>query len=300
MSDLPAEAPQCTERDDAVLRVIAPRAKDLGGFSVRRVLPASQQPMIGPFIFVDEMGPADFAPGQGINVRPHPHIGLATVTYLFEGEILHRDSLGYTQAIQPSAVNLMTAGAGIVHSERTAEDRLRDGQQLHGMQIWMALPDAEQECEPAFDHYPADTLPRAEIDGVAITLVLGSAFGLRSPVTTRGVMTYAELQLPAGGAIELPDLHAERGLYLVSGDLQIGDCHLVAQSMGVLRPGTVRLTSDQGARVMLFAGEPVGKRHIWWNFVHSDPEQIEQAKTRWREQAFAPVPGESEFIPLPE
>ncbi len=300
MSDLQADAPQCTERDDAVLRVIAPRAKDLGGFSVRRVLPASQQPMIGPFIFVDEMGPADFGPGQGINVRPHPHIGLATVTYLFEGEILHRDSLGYMQAIQPGAVNLMTAGAGIVHSERTAEERLRDGQRLHGMQIWMALPDAEQECEPAFDHYPAATLPRSEIDGVAITLVLGSAFGLTSPVTTRGVMTYAELQLPAGGAIDLPDLHSERGLYLVSGDLQIGDCHLMAQSMGVLRPGTVRLSSESGARVMLFAGEPVGKRHIWWNFVHSDPEQIEQAKARWREQTFAPVPGETEFIPLPE
>jgi redox-sensitive bicupin YhaK (pirin superfamily) len=300
MSHLDAEAPHCQDSSGPLIRLITPRAKDLGGFSVRRVLPARDQQMIGPFIFVDEMGPAEFEAGHGINVRPHPHIGLATVTYLFDGEILHRDSLGYVQPIQPGAVNLMTAGQGIVHSERTAPEREHNGQRLHGMQIWMALPDDAQECAPSFDHYPASALPVDESAGTRVTLVLGNAFGLSSPVSTQGEVIYAELQLVAGAELALPEGVSERGVYVVSGEIEIGDCVVPAQSMGVLLPGAARCRARRDARVMFFGGEPVGARLIWWNFVHKDAARIEQAKRDWRAGRFASVPGDEEYIPLPE
>lgn len=300
MSRLDAETPVCIEQTGAVSLIIRPRSKDLGGFSVRRVLPASERPMVGPFIFVDEMGPAEFQAGDGINVRPHPHIGLATVTYLFEGEILHRDSLGRVQAIEPGAVNLMTAGRGIVHSERTSETRERDGQRLHGMQIWMALPEAEQECAPAFDHYPKDQMPRAERNGVQITLILGAAFDLVSPVAVRGEPLYAELRLPADSTLDIPACAPERALYVVDGAIRVGDCAIERGSMAVLNPGSIQISATANAVVMLFGGPAMGKRNIWWNFVHTDQERIEQAKAAWRDGRFDPVPGDEESIPLPD
>jgi redox-sensitive bicupin YhaK (pirin superfamily) len=301
MSWLKAEEPRCAERSDDVELVIEPRSRDLGGFSVRRVLPAPDRMLVGPFIFFDEMGPADFAPGQGINVRPHPHIGLSTVTYLFAGEILHRDSLGYVQAIRPGAINLMTAGRGIVHSERTSEALLTSGQRLHGIQTWMALPDGHEEIDPAFEHVPASELPVIEQDGARATIILGHAYGARSPVTPPIDTVYVDVELPAGGTLPLPGDADELAVYVVSGTARLGGCPLAAHTMGVLAPGRrPDLAADGPARVMLIGGRSPGRRHVWWNFVSSSRERIEQAKADWQNGTFAPVPGDDEFIPLPE
>lgn len=293
--------PECTERRDAVELVIDSRPKDLGGFSVRRVLPNAERRSVGPFVFFDEMGPADFAPGQGIEVRPHPHIGLATLTYLFEGEILHRDSLGHHQPIHPGAVNLMTAGRGIVHSERTDPALRASGQRLHGIQTWMALPDALAETDPAFVHHPADTLPRTELGGVRVTVVAGSAFGLRSPVETASPTLYVDLQCPAGATITLPAA-AERAVYVATGRAEVQEgCALEAGTMGVLAPGAeATLRTSEDSRVLVVGGEPVGPRHLWWNFVAADRARIERAKADWREGRFDGIEGDEEFIPLPE
>ena len=283
-----------------VERVIEPRERDLGEFTVRRVLPAAKRPMVGPFIFFDHMGPAVFPPGQGIAVRPHPHIGIATITYLFEGQIMHRDSLGFEQAIEPGAVNLMTAGRGIVHSERAGDD-LDETSKLHGIQSWIALPDDEEEREAGFRHYPAADLPDLDINGCNVRIIMGKCFGQRSPVSTYSDTLYLECRVPAACRLEIPGDSAELAAYVVSGRADIGDGSYGAGVMTVAREGRgLQLESREDARVMIIGGDPVGERHIWWNFVSSSMERIEQAKTDWREKRFDPVPGDDEFIPLPE
>lgn len=294
-----AEA-ESASTDDSVELVLEPAEKDLGGFSVRRVLPAHERQMVGPFIFFDHMGPAEFPPGEGIQVRPHPHVCLSTVTYLFEGEIMHRDSLGYEQPIRAEAVNLMTAGRGIVHSERAGED-LHTTSRLHGIQSWMALPDHEEEREASFEHYPADSLPDFEHDGVAIRLIMGEAWGHVSPVTQYLPTLYIECRLPAGSVLTLPDEYDEIGAYVVAGALEVDGRTLAAHQMAVARAGkTLRLAAQEDSHVMVAGGSNPGERHIWWNFVASSRERIEQASADWRENRFGKVPGETEFIPLPE
>lgn len=256
--------------------------------------------MVGPFIFVDEMGPADFASGEGIDVRPHPHIGLATVTWLFEGEILHRDSLGNEQRIRPGAVNLMTAGRGIVHSERTHPDVRTSGQRLHGLQIWMALPDDLQECDPAFEHIAAERIPGFEQPRVRGSVVIGAFDGIESPVAFPAQALYLVADLDPGATFALPESIPERAFYVIDGEVTVGGCRLRQGDMGVLAPGLAHLVADAGARVAVLGGEPYRRRHIWWNFVHTDRERIEQAKADWREGRFDSVPGDQdEFIPLP-
>jgi redox-sensitive bicupin YhaK (pirin superfamily) len=299
MSCTDALEPLCDRSAPDVALVIEPKTKDLGGFAVRRVLPAPERKTVGPFIFFDEMGPADFPPGEGINVRPHPHIGLATVTYLFEGEILHRDSLGFVQPIRPGAINLMTAGRGIVHSERTDRELERSGQRLHGIQTWMALPDDKQEIEPAFEHVPAADLPSREEAGVITTVIIGDAYGMRSPVRVHAETLYVEQCLGAGVAVQLPETVTERGVYVVDGRVRLGACELPAHRMAVVEPGPVRLEAPEPSRVVIIGGAPMGERHIWWNFVHSSEERIAAAKRDWVNQAFGKVPDDDEYIPLP-
>lgn len=279
---------------------IEPRERDLGEFTVRRVLPAARRRMVGPFVFFDHMGPAEFPPGQGIAVRPHPHIGLATITYLFEGEIMHRDSLGFVQAIQAGAVNLMTAGRGIVHSERAGVD-LDKTSRLHGIQSWMALPREEEEREPGFVHYPAADLPELGVDGCTVRIIMGECFGAESPVTTYSDTLYFECVMPAGQEITVPGDAAELAAYVVSGEIEVdglrygGGVMLVAN-----RDKGLRLRSLEDSRIMVIGGEPLGERIVWWNFVSSSPERLEQAKIDWREGRFGSVPGDDEFIPLPD
>jgi redox-sensitive bicupin YhaK (pirin superfamily) len=255
--------------------------------------------MVGPCIFFDHMGPAEFPPGQGIQVRPHPHIGLATVTYLFEGEIMHRDSLGYVQPIQPGAVNLMTAGRGIVHSERAGSD-LNTHSRLHGIQTWMALPAEQEERDPEFAHYPAKELPGIERDGVAVRVIMGEAWGLRSPVHCHAPTLYLECRLPRGAVLDLPRGHAELAAYVVAGKVRLGRHSLDGGLMAVATAGgTLRLEASEDSHVMVIGGARLGQRHIWWNFVSSSQARIEQARVDWQQQRFAAVPGETEFIPLP-
>jgi len=300
MSHQTANQPTCTESEGSIELVIEPNARYLGGFSVRRVLPSSRRRMIGPFVFFDHMGPAEFPPGEGIAVRPHPHIGLSTVTYLFEGEIMHRDSLGCVQPIRAEAVNLMTAGRGIVHSERAAGD-LHTPSRLHGIQSWMALPVDQEECDPDFVHYPASELPGFEQDGVSIRLIMGEAYGHQSPVTQYAPTLYLESRLPAGTALTLPDDYAEIAAYVVAGDIRIDGQVYGGGLMAVGCSGkTLRLEADSESHVMIIGGANLGKRHIWWNFVSHSQERIEQARADWRENRFEKVPGEVEFIPLPE
>lgn len=276
-------------------------AKDLGGFSVKRLLPAVQARAVGPFVFFDHMGPAEFPPGKGIDVRPHPHIGLATVTYLFEGEILHRDSLGSHQAIQPGAVNWMTAGRGIVHSERTAPDVRARGHRLHGIQTWVALPAADEEVAPSFHHHPAASLPVIEADGVRLRVILGDAFGRRAPVHVFSPVFYADVEWSPGAQIAAPADYAERALYVVQGTLHVGGHALGEGEFVTFTPGTnVEISAASNARAMLLGGAPLdGPRHMVWNFVSSRLERIEQAKRDWSAQAMGEVPGETEFIPYP-
>ena len=291
---------ECTVQQgcDAIELVIEPKAKDLGGFTVRRCLPVRQRRSIGPWLFFDEMGAAEFAAGSGINVRPHPHVNLATVTYLFEGEILHRDSLGSHQAITPGAINLMVAGKGIVHSERERPEVTAQPHRLHGLQLWMALPEADEETDPAFYHYPASSIPGIVVDGVPVRVLIGSAYGLTSPVKTFYQTLYLEAELQAGQSLVLPD-SPERGLYLVSGAVQLQDTKLEAHQLLVLGAVKgVRLTATEPCRLALIGGEAIGSRFMEWNFVSSRKERIEQAKQDWREGCFPPVPGdEGEFIP---
>ena len=286
--------------DNCVDLIIKPRERDLGEFTVRRVLPAAKQRMVGPFVFFDHMGPAEFPPGQGVAVRPHPHIGLATITYLFEGEIMHRDNLGFAQPIHAGAVNLMTAGRGIVHSERAGDD-LDETSHLHGIQSWMALPRDEEEREPAFVHYPAAELPELEIDGCTVRVIMGECFGERSPVTTFSDTLYLECVIPAGHQITIPGDAGELAAYVVSGEVGLAGASYGGGVMLVAKQGqALPLRAEQDSRVMIIGGEPLGERHVWWNFVSSSRERIEQAKDDWREGRFGLVPGDDEFIPLPE
>jgi redox-sensitive bicupin YhaK (pirin superfamily) len=293
----PGDALACA----AIETVIVPRARDLGGFEVRRALPSARRQMVGPFIFWDQMGPASFVIGEGIDVRPHPHIGLATVTYLFDGEVVHRDSLGTLETIRPGAVNLMSAGRGIVHSERSGSEARRIGARLYGIQSWVALPRSHEEDEPAFVHHPADRLPVLDGNGVTMRLVAGEALGSRSPVETPMAMFHADVQLQAGASIPYDPTYEERGLYTVEGTISIAGDRFEPGQLLVFRPGDrITVRAETPARFMLLGGEPAdGPRYIWWNFVSSRKERIDQAKADWSLGRFDSVPGESEFIPLP-
>ena len=305
MSWSPCPEPVLGDRvaTDAIETLIVPRAVDLGEMTVRRALPSTQRQMVGPFIFFDQMGPAEFLTDQGIDVRPHPHINLATLTYLFEGEILHRDSLGTEQAIQPGAVNWMRAGRGIVHSERTSEERRRKGQRLYGIQTWMALPAEREEADPAFIHHGADALPIVDADGVRARLIAGRAFGAASPLATASETLYADVQLALGRSVPIDAIYDERALYTIAGTIEVaGDAFEPGQLL-VLRPGdAITVMAESDARFMLFGGAPMdGPRYIWWNFVSSRPERIAAAKEEWARGRFDTVPGdEAAFIPLPD
>jgi redox-sensitive bicupin YhaK (pirin superfamily) len=287
-------------RESPIELTIEPRIRSLGEFDVRRVLPAAERRMVGPFVFLDHMGPAVFPPGKGIAVRPHPHIGLATITYLFEGEIMHRDSLGYVQLIQAGAVNLMTAGRGIVHSERASDD-LAVTSHLHGIQSWLALPLDQEEREPGFIHYPTASLPELALGGATVRVIMGAAYGARSPVATYSPTLYLEMRLPAGAELALPNDVSERAAYVVEGAVTVAGEEYREGAMLVARTGAeVRLRANVPSRVMVVGGEPLGPRHIWWNFVSSSRERIEQAKRDWADSRMGKVPGDDEFIPLPE
>ena len=304
MSWNPCPEPMLGDRAStgAVETLIVPRAVDLGEMTVRRALPSTKRQMVGPFIFFDQMGPAEFLTNQGIDVRPHPHINLATLTYLFEGEILHRDSLGTEQTIQPGAVNWMSAGRGIVHSERTGAERKRDGQRLFGIQTWMALPASQEEGDPAFVHHGADALPEIEAGGVRARLIAGHAFGAKSPLTAASETLYADVRLKAGARAPIDPGYDELAIYTIGGTIEVaGDAFEPGQLL-VLRPGdATTVTATTEARFMLFGGAPMeGPRYIWWNFVSSRPERIEAAKEEWARGRFDTVPGdEAVFIPLP-
>jgi redox-sensitive bicupin YhaK (pirin superfamily) len=278
------------------------RTHDLGGFSVRRVLPSVQRRAVGPFVFVDHIGPVRFAPGAGVAVRPHPHIGLATVTWLFEGALVHRDSLGNVQVIEPGELNWMTAGRGIAHSERSRQEDLAAGMRFHGMQTWVALPRADEDMAPAFFHHPGATLPRVERAGVRLDVIAGTAYGQASPVRVHSPTLYVAATLRSGSAQAVDTGHEERAVYVADGLLDIGGTQLGSGQMAVLAPGAaVVLEALADTRAMLLGGAPLdGPRHLWWNFVASAPERIERAKRDWREGRFALPPGETESIPLPE
>ena len=275
--------------------------RDLGGFSVRRFLPSPQLASVGPFIFFDHLGPVDFPAGAGIDVRPHPHIGLATITYVFAGEILHRDSLGHVQPIRPQEINWMTAGRGIVHSERTAPELRRQGHTLEALQLWVALPQAEEQSEPFFAHYDQSALPEVTLGTTTVRVLVGEAFGVSSAVRTHSPTLYLEARLAAGGRLPLPDSWEERGVYVVTGRLKAQGTPLPQHTLAVFDQSQgIELEACEPSRVVIIGGSPLGKRTVWWNLVSSRKELIEQAKRDWRSGAFAPVPGESEFIPLPE
>jgi redox-sensitive bicupin YhaK (pirin superfamily) len=296
---VPGDAKSC----DAIEDVIVPRARDLGGFEVRRALPSAKRQMVGPFIFFDQMGPAQFLSGQGIDVRPHPHIGLATVTYLFDGEITHRDSLGSALSIRPGEVNLMTAGKGIVHSERTGAEPRANGQNLFGIQSWMALPKSHEESQPAFAHFDTSDLPRFDGEGKRVRLIMGSLYGARSPAPYPQPCFYAEAVLAPGAVLPLDPDYDERAIYIASGRVDIAGQTFEPGQLLVFKPGDrISILAETNARLMLLGGEPMdGPRFIWWNFVSSSKERIAAAKNDRREGRFDIVPGdESEFIPLPE
>ncbi len=282
--------------------VIRPKAKDIGGFEVRRALPSAQARTVGPFIFFDQMGPAIFTSGAGIDVRPHPHIGLATLTWLVEGEIMHRDSLGYVQPIRPGEVNWMTAGKGIVHSERTPDDVRAAGHTLLGLQVWMALPSGKQEIAPSFQHYSAADIPTTETDGCIITVVAGDAWGQTSPVSVYSRTLYADVRMSAGAKLNIPSSHEERALYVVKGEVQIGEEIFGEATMVVLRDDeTVPIYSQAGAHLAVIGGDKLKHpRRLWWNFAHTDMAMIEKAKERWKSGKFDMVEGDDEYIPLPD
>jgi redox-sensitive bicupin YhaK (pirin superfamily) len=300
-----APPPATTELRDgsaSIELVIPARPRDLGGFVVRRALPSPQQRLIGPFIFFDHLGPVLFARGGGVDVRPHPHIGLATVTYLFEGEIVHRDSLGSHQRIQPGDVNWMLAGRGIVHSERTGEQERQNGARVHGIQSWVALPSDCEENEPAFEHHDAVNIPRVARGGATLDLLAGSGFGLRSPVTVLSPLLYAHAQLEPGSTLLVDEEHEERAIYVVEGEVVCDERTLAPGTMAVCRPGVaVSIDTRPAARIMIVGGARLeGERHIFWNFVSSSKERIERAADDWKAERFPKVPGdEVERIPLP-
>lgn len=285
---------------NAIELIIQPKDKDLGGLSVRRVLPTRERQMVGPWIFFDHMGPAQFSAGSGVNVRPHPHINLATVSYLFEGEILHRDSLGSLQSIRPGDINLMVAGKGIVHSERERPEVTATDHKLHGLQLWLALPEDKEEIEPAFYHYPASDVPSLDVAGVAVRVIMGTAYGVTSPVRLHSDTLYVEALLQKGQSLVLPEA-AERAIYVVSGAVRAKESIIAEHSMAVFSPHTdIEITATEEARVALIGGEKFAPRYMEWNFISSRKERLEQAKADWNAGRFPVVPGdEEEFIPFP-
>jgi redox-sensitive bicupin YhaK (pirin superfamily) len=289
-------------QDGPILQTIEAVEKELGGFVVRRILPAPEHKRVGPFIFFDHIGPSTFAAGAGMDVRPHPHIGLSTLTYLFDGQILHRDSLGYVQSIEPGAVNWMTAGRGIVHSERTPDALRRRGFGLHGIQIWIALPDGSEEVEPSFTHHPAGSLPLLRVADVSMTLIAGEAFGQRSPVKTWSPLFYLHVEAKRSADLSLPPGYAERALYIVDGEIKVDRQVFGPGRMLVLTGGShPDISATKKSTVMMLGGAPLASdRIVWWNFSSSSKERLESAKADWRNGRFGQVPGETEFIPLPE
>lgn len=286
-----------------VERIFAPRLHDIGGLTVGRVLPFAQRCMVGPFIFLDHMGPAEMAAGQALDVRPHPHIGLSTLTYLFEGEIFHRDNLGNALAIAPGAVNWMTAGRGIAHSERTRAELRATPRRLHGLQCWVALPGDREEVAPEFRHYPADAIPETGGDGAQLRVIAGAAYGLASPVKAYSPLFYVHARLAAGATLTLPEDYADKAAYVIEGEVATGGARAGTRDMVVFGRGrTARLAAETAATLLLLGGEPFGEeRFIWWNFVSSSQERIAQAKADWKEGRFAPIPGgDQDFIPLPD
>jgi len=280
---------------------LTPAEKDLGGLIVRRLFPVIGHKNIGPFVFFDHFGPVDFAPGEGMDIRPHPHIGLSTVTYLFEGEILHRDSLGVVQAIKPGEINLMVSGKGIVHSERTAAEIRATGQTSHGLQLWLALPGKDEDCDPAFYHYDATEIPSLSQNGCQLKLLIGKAYGLRSPVITLCPTLYFECQLEAGADLTLPGDVAELGIFMISGQVKLGDDTISPHQLAILDSSQLEsLSATEQSHFVVIGGEPQGKRHIYWNFVSTSRDKIDQAKQKWQLGNFPPVPREIEFIPLPD
>ena len=306
MSFFPGKDPQAGDAYacEAIAHVVVPRTVDLGdGFSVRRALPSARTRMVGPFIFFDHFGPAEFRAGNGLDVRPHPHIGLATVTYLFDGEIMHRDSLGTAAPVKPGEVNWMTAGRGIVHSERTGPELRTAGSPIHGLQMWVALPQTKEEMAPGFAHHKVDEFPAVRDDGTFVRVVVGSLYGAQSPVPTLHETIFANGLLRAGASLPLDADHEERALYIVDGIIDIAGDKFEAGRLLVFKPGdrvTIKAATD--AHFVIVGGAPMdGPRHIWWNFVSSRKERIEQAKAEWTAGHFGKVPGdEIEFIPLPE
>ena len=303
MSNLATDLRQtCDVRPcSAIELLIKPRDKDLGGFSVRRVLPTNERMMVGPWIFFDHMGPAKFPAGKGISVRPHPHINIATVTYLFEGEILHRDSLGSLQSIGPGDINLMVTGRGIVHSERERPEVTSQPHGLHGLQLWLALPEEDEEVEPAFHHYPAAEIPALSVSGVPLRVMMGTAYGVTSPVKVFAETLYVEAHLQAGQSIAVPDAE-ERAAYVASGSLETDGTPIPEHSMAVFsNMEGITLEATTESRIALIGGEKLGRRYIEWNFVSSRKSRIESAKEDWKAGRFPKVPGdEEEFIPLPD
>ena len=305
MSDLIIEQVGCKKLVEqpcsSIKLILEPKEKDLGGFSVRRLLPTSQTRSVGPFVFFDHLGPVDFPPGQGIDVRPHPHIGLATITYVFEGKVLHRDSLGNVQFIRPNEINWMTAGKGIAHSERTPPEVRSQGHTLHALQLWVALPQEEEQAEPFFIHYDSAALPLIETDKVSIRVMAGEAYGVKSAVRLHSPMLYAEVALKTGASIVLPDHLEECAVYVVSGEIATSGTQIPGHRLAVFNPlGEVELAASQDSRLVIIGGNPLGERIMWWNLVASRQALIEQAKQAWQDGTFPKVPAETEFIPLPD
>jgi len=305
MSRRDTAEPNCTEctSTEAIDVVIDARSRSIGGFTVRRLLPSRARRLVGPFVYLDHMGPLTLAPGDGADVPPHPHIGLATVTWLLEGQLMHRDSLGSQQLIRPGDLNWMTAGSGVAHSERTPTPLRRGGSTLHGLQLWVALPRSHEESEPDFTHYPASKLQTFEHEGARVRVLAGRAFGRDSPVRTASPLFFVDLSVPAGGELSVPDDYAERAVYVVDGTIDCGPQRAESGRMLVLAEGapvTIRAESD--ARLVMLGGAPLdGPRHIFWNFVSSSKERIERAKQDWKMGRFASIPGDDEErVPLPE
>jgi len=305
MSDLLGENVDCKKSSgnscSAVKMRLEPKDKDLGGFSVRRLLPSREQRSVGPFIFFDHLGPALFAPGTGIDVRPHPHIGLATVTYVFAGEVLHRDSLGKVQHIRPNEINWMTAGKGIAHSERTPPDIRKQGHTLHALQLWLALPEEDEQTEPDFSHYDSEDLPLIEESSRSIRVMIGEAYGVKSAVKTFSSTLYVEAQLKAGQRIVVPEHIEERAVYVVTGEVSAQEGQIPQHTMAVLdeTPG-IELVAKEDTTLVIIGGAPLGKRIMWWNLVSTREDLMEKARQDWQEGRFPKVPGETEYIPLPE
>ena len=295
--------PECKGGDGGIDLVIEGRPRDLGGFVVRRVLPSMMRRLVGPFIFFDHMGPVAFPPGEGLSVRPHPHIALATITYLLEGAFVHRDSLGSDQTIRPGDVNWMVAGRGVVHSERTAPEVKASGGRMHGIQTWVALPQKDEEIEPRFEHHPKSTIPIVNRPGAELHVIAGTAYGAKAPTGVLSPTLYAHARLDAGASLPVDEEHEERAVYVVDGSIACSGKTFTEGSMFVLRPGaSVSLQALEASNVMLVGGARIdGERHIFWNFVSSSKERLDRAKTDWREQRFPKIPGDDvEFIPLPE